>query len=65
MDWVNDNLPAGTTRDDLLVPLWACYDDPVWVFSIADLVLQNQVVVNDGVKNLQIRFYPVATTTFD
>lgn len=63
--WVNDNLPSGTTIDDLLVPLWACYDDPVWVFSIADLVYQNQVVVNDGVKNLQIRFYPVASTTFD
>jgi hypothetical protein len=63
--WVNDNLPAGTTMDDLLVPLWACYDKPVWVFSIADLVLQNQVVLNDGVKNVQIRLYPVATTTFD
>jgi hypothetical protein len=63
--WVNDNLPSGTTIDDLLVPLWACYDEPVWVFSIADLVYQNQVVVNEGIKNLQLRFYPVATTTFD
>jgi hypothetical protein len=63
--WVNDNLPSGTTIDDLLVPLWACYDKPVWVFSIADLVYQNQVVVNDGIKNVQLRFYPVATTTFD
>jgi hypothetical protein len=63
--WVNDNLPSGTTIEDLLVPLWACYDTPVWVFSIADLVYQNQVVINDGIKNLQLRFYPVATTTFD
>jgi len=63
--WVNDNLPSGTTIEDLLVPLWACYDNPVWVFSIADLVYQNQVVINDGIKNLQLRFYPVATTTFN
>jgi hypothetical protein len=63
--WVNDNLPSGTTIEDLLVPLWACYDNPVWVFSIADLVYQNQVVINNGIKNLQLRFYPVATTTFD
>jgi hypothetical protein len=63
--WVNDNLPSGTTIEDLLVPLWACYDEPVWVFSIADLVYQNQVVINEGIKNLQLRFYPVATTTFD
>jgi hypothetical protein len=63
--WVNDNLPSGTTIEDLLIPLWACYDEPVWVFSIADLVYQNQVVFNDGIKNLQLRFYPVATTTFD
>ena len=62
--WVNDNLPSGTTIEDLLVALWACYDEPVWVFSIADLVYQNQVVINDGIKNLQIRFYPVATTEF-
>jgi hypothetical protein len=63
--WVNDNLPSGTTIEDLSVPLWACYDEPVWVFSIADLVYQNQVVINKGIKNLQLRFYPVATTTFD
>jgi hypothetical protein len=63
--WVNDNLPSGTTIEDLLVALWACYDEPVWVFSIADLVYQNQVVINDGIKNLQIRFYPVATTVFE
>ena len=63
--WVNDNLPNGTSIDDLTVPLWECYDEPVWVFSIADLVYQNQVVINDGIKNLQLRFYPVATTTFD
>ncbi len=36
----------------------------VWVFDIADIVIQDQKVVNDGAKLLQIRFYPVATTIF-
>ena len=35
-----------------------------WVFNIADLVVQGQTVTNDGARLLQIRFYPVATTTF-
>ena len=41
---------------------------PTWVFNIlgddVDLVIQNQTLVNDGVSNLQIRFYPVETTLF-
>jgi hypothetical protein len=44
--------------------LWAYYDE-AWVFTIADLVLLNQVVTNEGIKNLQIRFYPWSTTTFE
>jgi hypothetical protein len=35
-----------------------------WVFDIADMVISGQTVVNDGTKNFQIRFYPVATTIF-
>ncbi len=37
-----------------------------WVFDVfgADLVIQNQTLTNDGVKNLQIRFYPQQTTNF-
>jgi len=39
-----------------------------WVFNIfgdnVDLVIQNHTIVNDGVSNLQIRFYPNQTTTF-
>jgi len=62
--WLNDNLPSGTTIEDYLVPLWSHYDTPIWVFSIADLVYKNQVLTNDGIKNLQIRFYPVATTEY-
>jgi len=46
------------------IELWHSYETPVWVFTIADLVYQNQVVTNEGIKNLQIRFYPVATTSF-
>lgn len=35
-----------------------------WIFNIADIVEQSQTISNDGTKLLQIRFYPVATTTF-
>jgi len=35
-----------------------------WVFNVADLVVQSQNVSNDGTKLWQVRFYPVATTTF-
>ncbi len=39
-----------------------------WVFNLfgdnVDLVIQNHTIVNDGVSNLQIRFYPNQTTTF-
>ena len=35
-----------------------------WVFNVADLVVQNQDITNDGTKLLKIRFYPVSTTEF-
>jgi len=35
-----------------------------WIFNIADLVITEQGLVNDGTKLVQIRFYPVVTTTF-
>jgi hypothetical protein len=35
-----------------------------WVFNIADLVVQSQEIDNDGGKLLEIRFYPVSTTSF-
>jgi hypothetical protein len=64
--WLDDNIPSGTSISDYFIPLWAYYDpdDPVWVFTIADMVYQNQVVINEGIKNLQIRFYPVDSTEF-
>ena len=36
----------------------------IWIFDVADMVISGQTVVNDGTKNFQIRFYPVATTEF-
>jgi hypothetical protein len=45
----------------------ACvFEEDTWVFDVfgADLVIQNQTLTNDGVKNLQIRFYPNQTTTY-
>ncbi len=38
--------------------------DNEWVFNVGDLVVQDQELINDGVKLLKIRFYPVATTEF-
>lgn len=57
-DWLSDN--AVNSEGD---PLWQYYDKE-WVFTIADLVYLNQVVTNEGIKNLQIRFYPKDTTVF-
>ena len=59
--WLYDNMTE--TVDGVTITLWEYYEE-AWVFNIADLVYQNQVVTNEGIKNLQLRFYPVATTTF-
>jgi hypothetical protein len=37
----------------------------MWIFNIADLVVTEQGLVNDGTKLLQIRFYPKDGTTFE
>jgi hypothetical protein len=42
----------------------AWYFTQEWIFNIADLVITEQGLVNDGTKLLQLRFYPVATTEF-
>jgi len=49
---------------DLDSPM-AWYYDGVWIFNIADLVVTEQGLVNDGTKLLQIRFYPKDGTTFE
>ena len=45
-------------------PTMAWYFNAEWVLNIADLVIAEQGLVNDGTKLLQVRFYPVDTTTF-
>ncbi|HOD49829.1 MAG TPA: hypothetical protein PLJ71_20050 [Candidatus Hydrogenedentes bacterium] len=52
--WLADAAEAGL----------AVYYENEWVFNIADLVIQDQSLQNDGTKLLQIRFYPVSTTEF-
>ena len=47
-----------------LDPPMAWYFDKEWILNIADLVITEQRLVNDGTKLLQVRFYPVDTTTF-
>jgi hypothetical protein len=42
----------------------AWYQTEEWILNIADLVVTEQGLVNDGTKLLQIRFYPVATTEY-
>lgn len=41
------------------------YYDSEWVFNLADLVVYGWDYQNDGVKLLQVRFYPLSTTTFE
>jgi len=64
-NWLEDKIPGDQTEADFYITLWEHYETPVWVFTIADLVYHNQVISNYGIKNLQIRFYPVATTEFE
>lgn len=55
-NWLNDQAA--------LDPPMAWYFEDEWIFNIADLVVTEQGLVNDGTKLLQIRFYPVDTTAF-
>jgi hypothetical protein len=50
--------------DSLVAAGEAVYYEGIWIFDVADMVISGQTVVNDGTKNFQIRFYPVATTEF-
>lgn len=52
LDFAADELGIGT------------YFHNEWILNIADLVVSEQPISNDGTKLLQIRFYPVATTVF-
>ena len=41
------------------------YVEPMWIFDVAEMMITGQEVENDGTRNFQIRFYPVATTEFE
>ena len=43
----------------------ATYYENEWILNIADLVVTDQNISNDGVKLLKLRFYPVATTLYE
>jgi len=59
-----DDVEAWLTDMSLLDPPMAWYFAEEWILNIADLVITEQGLVNDGTKLLQVRFYPVATTEF-
>jgi hypothetical protein len=58
---VNDWLTDESEQDSPM----AWYFDEKWILNIADLVVTEQGLVNDGTKLLQLRFYPVETTWFE
>jgi hypothetical protein len=53
-----------TWQSDMQLYDLARYFENEWIQNIADLVVSDQVIVNDGAKLLKIRFYPVSTTVF-
>lgn len=55
-NWLNDMAA--------LDPPMAWWFADTWILNIADLVVTEQGLVNDGTKLLQIRFYPVETTEY-
>ena len=64
--FVNEaDVEAWLTDMAALDPPMAWYFANEWIFNIADLVVTEQGLVNDGTKLLQIRFYPKDGTTFE
>ena len=47
-----------------LDPPMAWYYDAEWILNIADLVITEQGLENNGTKLLQVRFYPCDSTNF-
>ena len=58
------DVEAWLTDQSLLDIPTAWYYEAEWILNIADLVITEQGLVNDGTKLLQVRFYPCDTTTF-
>jgi hypothetical protein len=72
-EWDNNPTDGSINEDEFnawrdamaaLDPPLAQYFDEEWIFNIADLVVTEQPVDNDGTKLLKVRFYPVATTEY-
>lgn len=65
-DGVEDEADVEAWLTDMaaLDPAMAWYFANEWIFNIADLVITEQGLINDGTKLVQLRFYPVVTTTF-
>jgi hypothetical protein len=63
-DTIIDETDLGIWLDYLVSIGEAVKYEGAWIFDIADMVISGQTIVNDGTKNFQIRFYPVATTVF-
>ena len=61
---VIDEAEFDTWLEDLRVASLATWYEDKWIFNIADLVVTDQVISNDGTRLLKVRFYPVATTEY-
>ena len=59
-----DELDVEAWLTDMATQDMAWYFPEEWILNIADLVVTEQGLVNDGTKLLQIRFYPVSTTEY-
>lgn len=59
-----DDVNAWLTDKSMEDPPMAWYFVQEWILNIADLVVTEQGLENDGTKLLQIRFYPVDTTEY-
>lgn len=61
---VIDEAEFDTWLTDLQAANLATWYEDKWIFDIADLVVTDQVISNDGTRLLKVRFYPVATTEY-
>ncbi|MFC2068646.1 hypothetical protein ACFLTP_06520 [Chloroflexota bacterium] len=63
-DWLENEADVEAWLTDMEDLGQAWYFEKEWILNIADLVIVEGELVNDGTKLLQIRFYPVDTTEF-
>ncbi len=68
-DGIVESPDNGSGTDELLellklIPECTVFEEPTWIFTIADLVIHGFDYENNGSKLTQIRFYPVDTTVF-